>query len=122
MTGLEKILEEIKETAIFMQTMSGYGAMCVSTGAVEHIIRKHMNDGWIPVEERLPEVFRKIEEDSECPEYNVTIPGAEKATTLKYSPADETWFDDLGYVYPVIAWRPLPESYRPERSDNHDRK
>ena len=83
---------------------------------------KKDNDGWIPVEERLPDVFRKIEEDSECPEYNVTIPGAEKATTLKYSPADETWFDDLGYVYPVIAWRPLPESYRPERSDNHDRK
>lgn len=53
------------------------------------------NDGWIPVEERLPEVGRKIEEDSECPEYNVTIPGAEKATTLKYSPADETWFDDI---------------------------
>lgn len=26
-----------------MQTMSGYGAMCVSTGAVERIIRKHMS-------------------------------------------------------------------------------
>lgn len=77
MHELEKILEEIKEAAIFMQTMSGYGAMCVSTGAVERIIRKHMdnnnlcekcsrrkwyqigykdgkNDGWIPVEERMP--------------------------------------------------------------------
>lgn len=43
MNELEKILEEIKEAAIFMQTMSGYGAMCVSTGAVERIIRKHMS-------------------------------------------------------------------------------
>ena len=43
MKELEKILEEIKEAAIFMQTMSGYGAMCVSTGAVERIIRKHMS-------------------------------------------------------------------------------
>lgn len=78
------------------------------------------NDGWIPVEERLPEVCRKIEEDSECPEYNVMIPGAEKATTLKYSPADETWFDDLGYVYPVIAWQPLPEAYHSERSEDNE--
>lgn len=80
------------------------------------------NASWIPVEERLPEVCRKIEEDHECPEYNVTIQGAEKATTLKYSPADETWFDDMGYVYPVVAWQPLPEVYHPERSDNHDRE
>ena len=126
MQGLEKILEEIGELR------GQAGSECTSEDhyikkAWEHcldrvvgIIRKHMNDGWIPVEDGLPEVCRKIEEDSECPEYNVTIPGAEKATTLKYSPADETWFDDLGYVYPVIAWQPLPEIYHPERSDNHD--
>lgn len=81
-----------------------------------NIIRKHMNDGWIPVEERLPEISRTPEEDDECPEFNVTIRRAEEATTLKYSPADDTWFDDNGYVYDVIAWRPLPEPYRPERS------
>lgn len=78
------------------------------------IIRKCMNDGWIPVEERLPEISRTPEEDDECPEFNVTIRRAEEATTLKYSPADDTWFDDNGYVYDVIAWRPLPEPYRPE--------
>lgn len=78
------------------------------------IIRKHMNDGWIPVEERLPEINRLPEEDDECPEFNVTIRGAEKATTLRYSPADSTWFDDNGYVYDVTAWQPLPEPYRPE--------
>lgn len=84
-------------------------------------IRKHMNDGWISVKDRLPEIIRTPEEDDEYPEFNVTIRGAEKATTLKYSPADHTWFDDNGYVYDVIAWRPMPEVYRPadktERSE-----
>lgn len=82
---------------------------------IEGFIRKHMNDGWIPVEERLPEVDADIEEtieDDDCPEYNVTIRGASESTTLKYNP-DGTWFDDNGYVYDVVAWRPLPESYRP---------
>lgn len=91
--------------------------------AVEEIIRKHMNDGWIPVEERLPEVDEDTEEtieDDDCPEYIVTIRGASESTTLKYSP-DGTWFDENGYVYNVIAWRPMPEAYRPadktERSE-----
>ncbi len=73
-----------------------------------------MDAGWIPVEERLPEVNADIEEiieDDDCPEYNVTIRGASESTTLKYSP-DGTWFDDNGYIYDVIAWRPLPEPYQ----------
>ena len=77
-------------------------------------------DGWIPVEDRLPEVDEDVEEtieDDECPEYIVTIRGGQESTTLKYSP-DGTWFDDYGYVYDVIAWRPLPEPYRPERSEH----
>lgn len=84
--------------------------------------RKHMNDGWIPVEERLPEVDKMPETDAECPEFNVTIRGAKEATTLKYSPFDDAWFDDNGYIYPVIAWRPLPKPYRLEREVIHDEK
>lgn len=67
---------------------------------------------WIPVSERLPEVPEGTEDD-DCPEFNVTIKGAEKATTLKYAP-DGTWFDDWGEVYKVVAWKPLPEPYKPE--------
>lgn len=33
--------------------------------------------------------------------------------------AHGTWITDQEPDYP-IAWRPLPEPYRPERSDNHD--
>ena len=111
------------QTKKILEEMEQYRRRAVENGdfnvAAAHekdmnIIRKHMNDGWIPVEERLPEISRTPEEDDECPEFNVTIRRAEEATTLKYSPADSTWFDDNGYVYDVIAWRPLPEPYRPE--------
>ena len=132
MQELEKILEEIDAIK------TGYDTECASEcdlfdwscGAcvgecdeyikekAKEIIRKHMNDGWIPVKERLPEVDAGIEEtieDDDCPEYIVTIRGASESTTLKYSPSG-AWFDDNGNVYDVIAWRPLPEPYRPERS------
>lgn len=69
--------------------------------------------GWIPVEEKLPEVQEGLE-DMYCPEFNVTIKGAKEATTLKYS-WDGTWFDDNGIVYSVIAWQPLPEAYHPKQ-------
>lgn len=61
----------------------------------------------MPVDEDAEETI----EDDDCPEYIVTIRGASESTTLKYSP-DGTWFDENGYVYDVIAWRPLPEPYR----------
>ena len=116
MNVLEKILEEIENHAIEFESFG----MCddyVSVGWVKEIIRKHMddatdtNDGWILVEDGLPEVPKELE-DAHCPEFNVTIKRAEKATTLKYS-WDGAWFDDNGNVYNVIAWQPLPEPYKP---------
>lgn len=118
MKVLEKILEEIENHAIEFESFG----MCddyVSVGWVKEIIRKHMddatdtNDGWILVEDGLPEVPKELE-DAHCPEFNVTIKGAEKATTLKYS-WDGAWFDDNGNVYNVIAWQPLPEPYKPKK-------
>lgn len=79
------------------------------------VIRKHMNDGWIPVDERMPE------EPKENPEfegkkielYLVTVKGT------KY-PFRAFWngkqFTDGWSVLNVIAWRPLPETYQAERS------
>ena len=109
MTGLEKILEEIKETAIFMQTTSGYGAMCVSTEAVEHIIRKHMNDGWIPVEERLPE-----EDGFYLCTMDGKIVGEEEPFTGLSEFENGLWIDDDIDYRCIIAWRPLPEPYQEE--------
>lgn len=87
----------------------------IAYDVAKEIIRSHMdemnNGGWIPVEERLLEVPEGLA-DEYCPEFNVTIKGAERATTLKYS-WDGTWFDDGGEVYDVVAWQPLPEPYKP---------
>lgn len=65
---------------------------------------------WIPCSERLPEVPEGTDDD-ECPEFNVMIKGANRATTLRCAP-DGTWFDEFGHVYPVIFWQPLPEPYK----------
>ena len=121
MRKLEKILEEIEQYISEWEAdpKDGYASGFIKgLKKSEKIIRKHMNDGWIPVDEQLPEVDADIEEtieDDDCPEYNVTIRGALESTTLKYNPSG-AWFDDNGNVYDVIAWRPLPEPYRPERS------
>ena len=114
MQELEKILEEID-----IKIAGSMGKKREGLLGARKIICKHINDGWIPVEERLPEVDEDTEEtieDDDCPEYLVTIRGASESTVLKYSP-DGAWFDENGYVYDVIAWCPLPEPYRPERSE-----
>lgn len=61
MQNLEKILEEIENERTDIDDYSDaksrmlvrHWNSCIDV--VEDIIRKHMNDGWIPVEERLPE-------------------------------------------------------------------
>lgn len=53
MQELESILKEIRglEKILIPDTMQ----LMVDMEKVEDIIHKHMNDGWIPVEEQLPE-------------------------------------------------------------------
>lgn len=130
MNTLEKILKEMdKKRESLIDKSDDEPELCdvedwydegVDSGKIKaycdaaDIVRSHMDeitkDDWIPVSERLPEVPEGTEDD-DCPEFNVMIKGADKATTLKYSP-DGTWFDDSGEVYNVEAWKPLPESYK----------
>ena len=95
----------------------------------QDIIRKHMsgkdtyvptNDGWIPVEKALPpEPPEYVDDEDDLEQYIVMIDGAERPTTLRYA-GDGTWWED-GTYYHVIAWRSMPEVYRPvdktERSE-----
>ena len=79
-------------------------------------IRKHMNDGWIPVEERLPEEKKPVLVQWEKYDRHLNV-------TLTY--LDVMWLEDEEDVVfetingipngRVIAWHPLPEPYRPER-------
>ena len=121
MNVLQKILEEIdtevqkqRELCKNLRGTPGYRLYEKTAAVFKGIVEKHMDevvgDGWILVSERLPEVPEGTE-DVYCPEFNVTIKGASKATTLKYAP-DGTWFDDSGEVYNVIAWQLLPEVYK----------
>lgn len=54
MQGLEKILEEIEEGTYTFELL-GREVDFVAIEWVRGIIRKHANEVWIPVEERLPE-------------------------------------------------------------------
>ena len=136
---LEKVLEEIEELR------GQVGSECTSEDhyikrawehcldRVEYIIRKYMNDGWIPVEECLPEdgtdvlVVLKPTYESDYIEYSI-------ARYLRFENDEAHWCDNhYGYLewekysdghggsswYRVAAWQKL-DSYHPERSDSHD--
>ena len=136
MQELEKILEEIEKQKSCC-LMIGYakeynqGALKMAE-VIEDIIRKHMdnnnlcekcsrrkwyqigykdgkNDGWIPVEERLPEeslnsVIGWDEERKRC-------------CFVQRWGGRWIFGNDIDSVK-ITAWRPLPEPYRPERSRN----
>ena len=107
----EKIIEKFKDLFPFNTTA---GVFISKADAIEIVKQEaeQYNNGWIPCSERLPEVPEGTEDD-DCPEFNVTIKGASRAATLRCS-SDGTWFDEFGYVYPVIAWQPLPKPYQPK--------
>lgn len=114
MQELEKVLEEIDNHAVEFE-LFGTSDDYISVGWVKDIIRKHMNDGWIPVEERLPEEPEEnpVFDDKPLELYLVDIGGS--------YPLRAFWngkkFTDGWSALDVKAWMPLPESYRPERSD-----
>ena len=121
MQELEKILEEIdqekKNAALSIRHTTGYKAGQIRMAErIEEIIRKHMNDDWVSVEERLPE------EPKENPEfegkkielYLVTVKGTKYPFRAMWN---GKFFTDGWSKCNVIAWHPLPEPYRLERSE-----
>lgn len=134
---LEKILEEIelekKRLVFYPDCSSAFSAVQIRTiEKIEQIIckymsiRNHMNDGWVSVEERLP--MRTFDEkiNESYQKYLVFIDGVDgwDIDIAVYDFwNDKKWreaHDGYGEIENVNAWRPLPEPYRPERSDNHD--
>lgn len=127
MQELEKILKEIEKGTHTFELL-GREVDFVAIDWVRDIIRKHMNDGWIPVNERLPEVFGKYWATIRYSDGRISEPVVVdfRGVKQKYvvdTPNGreyETWgIDSAFHGSRVIAWKPyyIPESYRPERSE-----
>ena len=131
MQELEKILEDINRRIneyVDHDYVRGSGDVVKGLSIAKSIVRKHMNDGWISVEERLPERTLDEKINKSYKKYLVfidSVDGWDIDMALYDFWNDKKWreaHDGYGEIENVIAWRPLPEPYRPERSDNHDRK
>ena len=122
MQELEKILEEIEqrkaraEKLIVKPPHDKLDQVANDTAETfieaykecQEIIRKHMNDGWIPVEERLPD--ESLNSVIGWDEYR------ERCCFVQYYGGKWSLRADREPIK-IIAWRPLPEPYRPERSE-----
>lgn len=138
MNVLEKILEEIEEK---FKTADAEKCDCEELCDVEDwydsgyidgqlsahekcmdIIRSHMDEAkdtnvgqWIPTSERLPneeEFVQAYCRNHYCAEFIVMIEGATRPTALYYK--NGIWADENNNHYRVVAWQPLPESYKGE--------
>lgn len=70
------------------------------------------NDGWIPVEKEQPE-----EDGFYIATMDGKIVGQEEPFVGLAEFENGKWIDDEEDYKCVIAWRPMPEVYRPERSE-----
>ena len=105
MQELEKILEEID-----IKIAGSMGKKREGLLEAREIIRKHMNDGWIPVDKNnVPD-----HEILACDRYKNELIGY-----LSYNADLEEFVceSDECIMYQVIAWMEKPEPYRPERSE-----
>ena len=103
MQELEKILEEIED----LQDISGWDLQTVQ--GVLDIIRKHMNGGWILVNERLPEVGEYVLGSNKYSEVLIFRYGWNSPHTKKM------FFHMCGAAASgITAWMPLPDPYRTE--------
>ena len=136
MQELEKILEEIDNLYVDetdfgiecnMENRSNIACdncyECIKE-ACKNIIRNHVNDGWIPVQDKLPEddvdvliTYADIDDENYTDicitTYGYAYLGGNKLDFKEWrSP-----FEYFKTNYKVIAWRPLPEPYKQERSE-----
>ena len=90
---LEEIIEQLKEEGCIVDNDAGNRA--------EEIILQRMNDGWIPVEERMP-----VKHES------VLMCDAAGYREVGWW-TGKRW--RTGFSRDIVAWQPLPEPYRPEK-------
>ena len=70
------------------------------------VLEKQLNNGWIPVSERLPEEY-----------LDVLVFDKYKDMHIAHYKPDEGWIltsNQLLFVSPPVAWKPLPEPWEGE--------
>ena len=120
MQELEKILAEmnnIKEIMLSPQNIDCFGETCKENDCLICVVNKcmeivenHMNDGWIPVEKRMPEEVGTYIIDA--------LDGRRNIVTFAKWQNRYKRFDMTGARshWRIIAWRPLPEPYQPKNN------
>lgn len=96
---------------------------CSSKEDQDQTVKIIKESNWIPTSERLPneqEFKTHYRRNYHAAEFIVTINGATKSTTLYFK--NGFWFDEENNYYNVLAWKPLPEPYKPEEGINHDQR
>ena len=123
MQELEKILEEIEmkkkkcldivRAEIDPMEITIHREQYKGLRMAEDIIRKRMNDGWISVEDGLPEDGKSVLCCSDDERMMIGVLHKEYYVDFGITVAEN--YNQI--MNDVIAWQPLPEPYRPERSD-----
>ena len=110
MQELEKILEEIENESERYRKAVGTEHLVSGLEMAEEIIRKHMNAGWIPVEEHPKKDYTAVFAVDKHDYYFVAVYDKEHGYRT----------NDVGADVDNIVAYCLFNPYRPERSDNHD--
>ena len=124
MLELDKILEEIIKKTFGVEIREYESETAALLDDVEEILKKYMNGGWIPVDDRLPEkneCFVETSGDKDFPNgYYKRLEIAYMTDTIEYVHGyydGYKWMDKyLDTIKNVVAWR-IHEPYRPERSE-----
>lgn len=132
MQEIEKILEEIentfKENIENIEDENGVHHFVIdsftATFLAKEIIRKHMNDGWIPVEERMPERTPDEKINNSYKKYLVFIDNIDywDIDIAVYDLWNDKKWREFSNTYceieNVTAWCPLPDPYKKIQEEN----
>ena len=112
MQELEKILEEIEQRVNYYKEHATleYVDICAGLREAEGIIRKHMNDGWIPVDEKPKKDYETVFAVDKNDYYFVAV----------YDKYHGFRSNDIGADVDNIVAYSLFKPYRPERRDSND--
>ena len=137
MQKLDKILEDIDaikyESDYKLSAYSVRGIKDILINRIKDIVRKHMNDGWIPVDERMP-TQEECEDNWFWIAYGYSFGNSPRVARCEWVFADdengndasgsEFYIDQFPLPYKpsknlIKAWKiiDIPAPYRPERNE-----